>query len=96
MILESVVRLGLCRLVRAPNRAGRRVLVLVARGDVVRANIVPAEAKVVGAQRAVGVIEVAVVGDDAVVVAGREEFEYISSAFADMMHGYAHGGWSSE
>jgi hypothetical protein len=36
------------------------------------------------------------VGDDAVVVAGRKKFEYISSAFAEIMHGYAHGGWSSE
>jgi hypothetical protein len=69
-VLESIVRRGLCRLVRAPNRAGGRVLVPVARGDVVvRANIVPAETKVIVAQRTIRVVEVAVVRDDAIVIA---------------------------
>jgi len=56
-------------LVSAANRVGRRVLVPVARRNiVVRADVGATEAEVVVAQRTVAVIEIAVVGDDAVVV----------------------------
>jgi hypothetical protein len=68
---KSVERRGLCGLVGTADRAGRRVLVPVAGGDVVvGADVVPTEAKVVGTERPVGVVEVSVVGDNVVVVAG--------------------------
>jgi len=68
-LMESVPRCGLCGLVGAANGARRAVLVpVVGRNIVVGADVLAAEAKVVVAQRPVRVVEVSVVGHDAVVV----------------------------